>query len=162
MRSICTYIALALSMWGCSGADGNPAPYAEDGVTSSIHTAADADAGETAAALPSSPPDDACEDEGATSICMAPIGARAGYVLCAQGERTCSLGHWATCVSSATSGPVSGWEPASVGCNAAPEPCAINGETRACVKQLPPTPEATNCYHGTETCGANVWGPCVP
>jgi hypothetical protein len=93
---------------------------------------------------------------------MAPIGARAGFVLCAQGTRTCSLGYWTTCVTQATSGPVSGWEPASVGCNAAPDPCPSDGEVRACMKQLPPTPESANCYHGTQTCSGNVWGPCEP
>jgi hypothetical protein len=166
-RSICTYTAVILSLWGCSGGDGNPAPLVEDSITTSLHEAVDAagqdeDGGTAAAPPPEAPTDDACSDEGATGSCMAPIGARAGFVLCVQGARTCSGGHWTACVTHATSGPISGWELASIGCNAAPEPCSNDGEARACVKQLPPTPESNNCYHGFQTCTGNEWGPCIP
>ncbi len=164
-RSICAYTVVLLSLWGCSGGDGNPAPLSEDGVTTPFHQAADAAAAtaeDAGTPVTVEPTEEACVDEWATSPCTAPVGARAGFVLCAPGVRICSRGHWTTCVTHATSGPVSGWEPAGVGCNAAPEPCARNGEERACVKQLPPTPEAANCYHGTQTCSANAWGACVP
>jgi hypothetical protein len=160
-RSICAYTAVVLSLWGCSGGDGNPAPYAQDGIVSPVQHQVDADAG-AVAVVSSTPPSNECDEEGATSACMAPIGIRAGFVLCAQGERTCARGHWTSCESQATSGPVSGWEPAIVGCNPPPEPCPRDSETRACVKQLPPTPESVNCYHGTQTCSGNVWGVCVP
>jgi hypothetical protein len=166
-RTIYAYAAVALSLSACSGGDGNPAPLGEDGYTSPIHDTADTgtqgDAGTVVAVEPTPAPVDACEEEGATSACMAPVGTNAGFVLCAPGERTCSQGRWTACVTHATSGPVSGWEPASVGCNAAPQPCAAEGEARACVKQLPPTPEeASNCYHGQQFCTDRAWGPCLP
>jgi hypothetical protein len=167
-RTIYAYAAVALSLWACSGGDGNPAPLGEDGYTSPIHDTADTgphddDAGTVVSVAPTPVPVDACEEEGAISTCMAPVGTNAGFVLCAPGTRTCSQGRWTLCATHATSGPVSGWEPVSVGCNAAPESCAAEGETRACVKQLPPTPEqAANCYHGKQFCIDRAWGPCLP
>jgi hypothetical protein len=165
-KSIYTYTGrvlalsgLILAQWGCSGTDGYPAAATGTDFTSPLR-----EDNADAAAVPAnvSPPDDACDGDGVTGVCMTPVGANAGFVLCAQGAQTCSKGHWTSCFTDATSAPVSGWEPESVGCNPPPEACARDRETRTCVKQLPPTPEASNCYHGTQTCNGHVWGPCIP
>jgi hypothetical protein len=162
LRSICTYTAVMISLWGCSGADGYPAPVMEDDFTAPSSATASADTDAAVRSAEATPAAEACEGDGAVGSCMAVVGTSAGFVLCAQGARTCSRGEWTACSTRATSAPVSGWEPESVGCNSPPEPCETDGESRGCVKLLPSSPEASNCYHGTQTCSGHVWGPCVP
>ena len=171
-RSAFVAVALLLAA-ACSDGAGAPplvdygvgkdAPAVARGVpdagTVAVHTAL-SDASSVDVAVPTTEP---CNDEGTTADCMAPIGGEnAGYVLCAPGEKICRSGFWTTCGTQATSAPISGWEPATVGCNAAPEACATQGAVRPCTKQLPPTSASANCYHGTQTCSEGYWGACVP
>jgi hypothetical protein len=151
-------LPLLLTLSACSGADGGERQLPEEsrsdlGLVSPIPADPPPPAEEEAPAIA------ACKD-GDEDACVTGVAENAGYVLCAPGARVCSRGQWSGCVTHSTSGPVSGWEPTSVGC--APQACGDEVVTRACFKQLPPTSYTANCYHGTQTCSAGYWGPCEP
>jgi hypothetical protein len=170
LRSISdsTLLAVALTLVhtlllaGCSGSDVAPVASGEVSGTAeenlsknqAVEGAPSGDSTSTQAAQ-------ACAN-GATEACRTPIAARDGYYLCGLGQRTCRNQAWSSCWTDATSAGEDDWTPLNVGCDAPPEKCATEGETRDCVQHLPPSaPGQNNCYDGQEVCQSGAWSTCV-
>ena len=170
LRSISdsAFLAVALTLLqtlllaGCAGSDGAPQVPGEVSGTAEENLSNNQGVeGSSSGASTSAQPAQEC-DNGATEACRTPIAARDGYYLCGLGQRTCRNKAWSTCWTDATSAGEDDWTPMSVGCDAPPEKCATEGETRDCVQHLPPSaPGQNNCYDGQEVCQSGAWSTCV-
>lgn len=142
---ICTAVAV---VGGCSS--GAPFSPADDGTRPD--PTGDASVG---------PDPYACTEAGTTRACRTSIASNRGFLLCANGQQECTAGRWTSCTTTATSAGEDGWMPESVGCDVPPEPCSVEGESRACRHYLPAEPNTSNCYEGHQRCMAGAWTACI-
>jgi hypothetical protein len=157
-------VLLASLVTGCSASVATPAELNELSTTVESMPDNQAASGNTSTGFGGSRTgiDDSSCDEGTVEDCRTPIAARDGFYLCGAGVRSCHKNQWSSCTTHATSAGEDQWTSISNGCDAPPEHCGQEGESRDCVQYLPPSaPGENNCYHGKETCSAGAWSTCI-